>query len=228
VADGAKRSQREDRSGKPQPRSPSAAEHEPLDHELAADVVAGSQDALAALYDRYGPRAYSLARRVCVDEGLAEDVIQEVFLAFWQAPRRFDPDRGSFSTWILTLVHHRSVDAVRREATVRRRTVPAAATDGDDWSAPAGPGADQDALRAVAAGQVRTALGALPADQRQALALAYFGGYTQREVASVTGVPLGTVKSRMFTGMKRLRAVLTPLLDTTDSTVEEVSDEPTE
>jgi RNA polymerase sigma factor (sigma-70 family) len=170
----------------------------------------GDQTALGELYDRYGRPAYSLARRICADDGIAEDVVQEVFLAFWREPRRFDPARGSFGTWLLTLVHHKSVDAVRRESAIRRRTVPAA-EDGEEWSAPPGPGADQAALGAVVAGQVRDALGKLPDEQRQALTLAYYGGYTQREVATITGVPLGTVKSRMFTGVQRLRSVLAPL-----------------
>jgi RNA polymerase sigma-70 factor (ECF subfamily) len=181
------------------------------DEELVRAVVAGEHPALAALYDRYGRRAYSLARRVCRDDALAEDVVQEVFLAFWRDPRRFDPGRGGFGTWILTLVHHKSVDAVRRESTVRRRTV-AVADDGQEWSGPPGPGADHGALQAMEAGQVRDALGLLPAEQREALALAYFGGYSQREVATLTGVPLGTVKSRMFSGMRRLRGVLGPVL----------------
>jgi len=212
-------SARPDRSGRPeaQPLRAVDSDAERADHELVAEVVDGSQTALAALYDRYSRRAYSLARRLCSDEGLAEDVIQEVFLAFWKAPSRFDPTRGSFATWILTLVHHRSVDAIRRESAIRRRTV-SAADGGDDWSAEHEPGADHDALDALRDGEVRTALRDLPADQRRALALAYFGGYTQREVAALTGVPLGTVKSRMFTGIKRLRAVLKPLLDSTDTT----------
>jgi RNA polymerase sigma factor (sigma-70 family) len=183
----------------------------PDDELLVRRTVNGDEAALGALYDRYGRPAYSLARRVCADDGLAEDVVQEVFLAFWRDPQRFDSSRGSFGTWLLTLVHHKSVDAVRRESAIRRRTVPAA-EDGDEWSAPPGPGADQAALGAVVASQVRDALGKLPAEQRQALALAYYGGYTQREVAALIGVPLGTVKSRMFTGVQRLRAVLGPLL----------------
>jgi RNA polymerase sigma-70 factor, ECF subfamily len=181
------------------------------DEELVRAVVAGVHSALAALYDRYGRRAYSLARRVCRDDNLAEDVVQEAFLAFWRDPRRFDPGRGGFGTWILTLVHHKSVDAVRRESAIRRRTV-AVVEEGQEWSAPPGPGADQDALQAMEAGQVRDALGDLPAEQREALALAYFGGYSQREVATLTGVPLGTVKSRMFSGMRRLRGALGPVL----------------
>jgi RNA polymerase sigma factor (sigma-70 family) len=181
------------------------------DEELVRAVAAGAHPALAALYDRYGRRAYSLARRVCRDDNLAEDVVQEVFLAFWRDPGRFDPGRGAFGTWILTLVHHKSVDAVRRESTIRRRTV-AVVEEGKEWSAPPGPGADLGALQSMEAGQVRDALGRLPAEQREALALAYFGGYSQREVATLTGVPLGTVKSRMFSGMRRLRGVLGPVL----------------
>lgn len=201
-----------DRRGRTASRAGSGArQHDPADELLVDRIVGGDQTALGALYDRYGRPAYSLARRICADEGLAEDVVQEVFLAFWRDPQRFDANRGSFGTWLLTLVHHKSVDAVRRESAIRRRTVPAS-EDGEEWSAPPGPGADQAALGAVVAGQVRDALGRLPAEQRQALALAYYGGYTQREVAALTGVPLGTVKSRMFTGVQRLRGVLGPLL----------------
>jgi RNA polymerase sigma-70 factor (ECF subfamily) len=195
----------------PRLRPASSRPQDPADELLVRRVSDGDQSALGALYDRYGRPAYSLARRICVDAGVAEDVVQEVFLAFWRAPTRFDAQRGSFGTWLLTLVHHKSVDAVRRESAIRRRTVPAA-ENGEEWSAPPGPGADQAALGAVVADHVRKALGQLPAEQRQALALAYYGGYTQREVATITGVPLGTVKSRMFTGVQRLRAVLGPLI----------------
>jgi RNA polymerase sigma-70 factor (ECF subfamily) len=184
---------------------------DPADVQIIQRVVAGDQQALGELYDRWSKPAFSLARRVCGDEGLAEDVVQEVFIAFWREPARFDPARGAFGSWLLTLVHHKAVDAVRRESAIRRRTVPAA-EDGEEWSVAPGPGADQAALGAVVAGQVRDALGRLPNEQREALALAYYGGYTQREVATLTGVPLGTVKSRMFTGVQRLRSVLGPLL----------------
>ncbi len=199
------------RRGRATARSAARPQHDPPDEVVVARIVNGDQSALGALYDRYGRPAYSLARRICADDGIAEDVVQEVFLAFWRDPRRFDPERGAFGTWLLTLVHHKSVDAVRRESAIRRRTVPAA-EDGDEWSAPPGPGADQAALGMVVAGQVRDALGRLPEEQRQALALAYYGGYTQREVAALTGVPLGTVKSRMFTGVQRLRSALGPVL----------------
>ncbi|GAA0898671.1 RNA polymerase sigma factor [Pseudonocardia zijingensis] len=192
-------------------RTAPVAEADAPDEELVRAVAAGAHPALAALYDRYGRRAYSLARRVCRDDNLAEDVVQEVFLAFWRDPERFDPGRGGFATWILTLVHHKSVDAVRRESAVRRRTV-AVIDEGQEWSIPPAPGADLGALQSMEAGQVRDALGRLPPEQREALTLAYFGGYSQREVAALTGVPLGTVKSRMFTGMRRLRGALGPVL----------------
>jgi RNA polymerase sigma factor (sigma-70 family) len=205
-----------DGQGEPTRRGPTTTgaagrRRDPADDLLVGRVADGDTAALGALYDRYGRPAYSLARRICADDGLAEDVVQEVFLAFWRDPHRFDPARGAFGSWLLTLVHHKSVDAVRRESAVRRRTVPAA-EDGEEWSAPPGPGADHAALGAVAAGQVREALGRLPDEQRRALALAYYGGYTQREVAALTGVPLGTVKSRMFTGVQRLRSALGPVL----------------
>ena len=203
VADGAGPSR-----GRPRgPRPP--AGRAGADAALVARLTEGDDRALAEIYDRYGRPAWSLARRICADDGLAEDVVQEVFLTLWRDPARFDAGRGAFATWLLTLVHHKAVDAVRREATIRRRTVPV--EDTDEAPTPAGPGADREALGAVVAGQVRDALGGLPAEQRQALALAYYGGYTQREVATLTGVPLGTVKSRMFTGLARLRAALGPL-----------------
>lgn len=187
----------------PDPGSPK----ESTDAELARRLGEADGEALAQLYQRFGKPSYSLARRICADEGLAEDVVQEVFLALWRDPGRFDPARGSFATWLLTLIHHKAVDAVRRESTIRRRVVPAPEA-GEDWSPTPVPGADQAAMARVAAGQVREALHRLPAEQRQVLALSYYGGHTQREIAALTGVPLGTVKSRMFAGVQRLRSLL--------------------
>lgn len=183
---------------------------DPADQLLVQRVVDGSSAALGVLYDRYGRPAFSLARRICVEEGIAQDVVQEVFLAFWREPGRFAPQRGSFGTWLMTLVHHKSVDAVRRESRLRHRTVPA--EYGDARAGLPVPGADQGALDSILAGQVRDALGRLPVEQRLALTLAYYGGYTQGEVAALTGVPLGTVKSRTFTGLARMRDALDPLL----------------
>lgn len=185
------------------------------DEELLAALAAGRPDALAALYDRFGTRAYALARRVCGDPQLAEDAVQEAFVAAWREAVRFDPRRGRVGTWLMTLVHHKSVDLVRREDSRRRRTVPidafpndAGAGDLDRLPPAGGAGPEEAALSSATSGAVRQALDTLPAEQRRALALAYFGGYTQREVAALTGVALGTVKSRMFTGLARLRSAL--------------------
>lgn len=183
----------------------------PSDAELVRRLGDADGAALSQLYQRFGRPCYSLARRICADEGLAEDVVQEVFLTLWRDPTRFDPSRGSFATWLLTLIHHKAVDAVRRESTIRRRMV-AAPEAGEDWSPLPVPGADQAAMARVAAGQVHAALHRLPLEQRQVLALAYFGGHTQREIAVLMGVPLGTVKSRMFTAVQRLRSLLTDQL----------------
>lgn len=179
----------------------------PSDAELVQRLAQADGAALSQLYRRFGRPCYSLARRICADEGLAEDVVQEVFLTLWRDPTRFDPSRGGFATWLLTLIHHKAVDAVRRESTIRRRMV-AAPEAGEDWSPTPVPGADQAAMARVAAGQVRAALHRLPVEQRHVLALAYFGGHTQREIAVLIGVPLGTVKSRMFTAVQRLRTLL--------------------
>jgi RNA polymerase sigma factor (sigma-70 family) len=209
--------------GTPAVTRPPRAPGDPADEELVRGVATGSSSALAGLYDRWGRRAYSLARRVCADEGLAEDVVQEAFVAVWRDPGRFDAARGSFGTWLLTLVHHKAVDAVRRESAARRR---GERVQDDPAVAPStGPGADQGALDALVAGEVRDALAQLSCPQRQALALAYYGGYTQREVATMTGVAVGTVKSRMFTGLQRLRDLLAaPLDESADDAPDDVRD----
>ena len=206
--------------GGSQPAAPAPNPTEDLsDAELVGRLGEADGAALSQLYQRFGRSCYSLARRICADEGLAEDVVQEVFLTLWRDPGRYDPSRGGFATWLLTLIHHKSVDAVRRESTLRRRMV-AAPEAGEDWSPTPVPGADQAALARVAAGQVRTALHRLPLEQRQVLALAYFGGHTQREIAVLTGVPLGTVKSRMFTAVQRLRSLLADQLGPDDLVAE--------
>ncbi|MFC0546196.1 sigma-70 family RNA polymerase sigma factor [Kutzneria chonburiensis] len=180
------------------------------DAELVKAVAAGDHEAFAALYDRYGRQAYSLARRVCVDPEFAEEAVQEAFLSVWKDPSRFDPARGAFASWLLTLVHHRSVDVVRRQAVHRRRTV-----FGDDealdQATPSEHGADEKAISGMIGSLVREALGQLTSNQREVIELAYLGGYTQNEVSSITGLPLGTVKSRTFAGIKRLRQLLSPL-----------------
>ena len=170
--------------------------------ELVAEKDAG---ALEALYDRYGRAAYSLARRILTDETLAQDVVQEVFLSLWRDARRFDAGRGTVATYLLSMTHHRAVDVVRREENLRRwRT----SDEGLEREPDPKVRVDDEVEAGERRAEVRAALGELPAAQREALALAYFGGYTQREVAALVGVPLGTVKTRMAAGMHKLKAAL--------------------
>jgi RNA polymerase sigma-70 factor (ECF subfamily) len=172
------------------------------DDELVRAVVERRPDAIDLLYARYGRPAFSLARRIIGDDGFAEDVVQEVFLTLWRDPGRFDRGRGTFASWLLSVTHHKSVDAVRREETLRRRRTQAvedAVTQLDE-----SPGVHDEVWRQLRRERVRGALKNLPDVQREALALAYYGGYTQREVAALTGAPLGTVKTRMLTGMRRM------------------------
>lgn len=180
------------------------------DPALVALVVDGDGSALEALYGRYGRAAYALARRILTDQVLAEDVVQEVFLAVWRDAGRFDARRGGFSTWLLTMTHHKAVDSVRREENLRKRRAPA---DALDLAESADPDVDEEVWSLVRREHVRAALADLPDPQREALGLAYFGGYTQREIAGITGTPLGTVKTRMLAGMKKLRDVLAVPLD---------------
>ena len=173
-----------------------------LSDEALIDGLARSDEtALAELYDRYGRAAYGLALRVLRDPTLAEDAVQEAFLQVWRSADRFQAGRAQVGTWLLTFVHRRAVDLVRREE--HRRTEPAE-------SAPVatGPGADEAAEQRSKREIVQDALRQLPQEQREAIELAYYGGYTQSELAERLGEPLGTIKSRMFAGLKRLRTLL--------------------
>ena len=175
---------------------------------LVSAIADGQHAALGELYARYGRIVFSLARRIVVDGGLAEDVAQEVFFALWRDPGKYDPGRGGFGPWLLSMTHHRAVDIVRREEAVRRRRTRAIEEGKSQALTDAPPAVADEALGGVQRDQVRQALRDLPAPQREALTLAYFGGYTQREVAAITGTPLGTVKTRMLAGMRRLRDAL--------------------
>jgi RNA polymerase sigma factor (sigma-70 family) len=175
------------------------------DRQLVELVARKDAGALEALYGRYGRAAYSLARRILTEEALAQDVVQEVFLSLWRDAGRFDAGRGSVATYLLSMTHHRAVDVVRREQHLRRWRTADQALEGE--ADPAAPVEDQ-VESAQRRAEVRAALAGLPAAQREAVALAYFGGYTQREVAALVGVPLGTVKTRMAAGMRRLKASL--------------------
>jgi RNA polymerase sigma factor (sigma-70 family) len=186
------------------PRRP---EDPAADAAVLVRIRAGDATAIDDLYERFRRPAFALARRILADDVLAEDVLQEVFLSVWRDPSAYERGRGSVAGWLLAMVHHKAVDAVRREESQRRRrslaeeelvleeAVATREVEDDVWSR-------------IVSEQVRTALADLSAPQREALTLAYYGGYTQREVAALTGAPLGTVKTRMLSGMRRLKQEL--------------------
>ncbi len=177
------------------------------DADLLRRIVAGDAGAVDDLYDRFRRPAFALARRILADDTMAEDVLQEVFLSVWRDPTAFDRARGSVASWLLAVVHHKAVDAVRREESQRRRR--GLAEKELSLSAPTiTRDVEEQAWDRLVSERVRAALGDLPDAQREALTLAYYGGYTQREVAILTGAPLGTVKTRMLAGMRRLRESL--------------------
>ena len=169
-------------------------------------IAGGELDALDDLYERYKTMAYSIAYRITNDATLAEDVVQDAFLGVWRNATRYLEARGSVKTWLLSIVHHRAIDAVRRRRPMtdlpdREEAPPAALRLPDVW-VEVSANLDADA--------VRVALTALTDVQREAIELAYYGGLTQVEIAERTGTPLGTVKSRMRLGLLAMRRVLTP------------------
>ena len=182
-------------------RQESEAAREPSDEQVLEAVGRGDDDALGVLYDRFGRLAFRLAFRILRDRALAEDAVQEAFLAVWRSADAYKRERAKPSTWILTVVHRRAVDLVRREQSRRGEPLEVAPEPS------VGP-VDEDAVLRDRRAAVQAALTELPGDQRQALELAYYGGLTQSELAERLGVPLGTVKSRMFAGLGRLRELL--------------------
>jgi len=171
------------------------------DEEVLAAIAGGDDQGLAELYDRYGRLAYGLAYRVLHDQALAEDAVQDAFLAIWRSADGYRRERAKPSTWILTLVHRRAVDLVRREDLRRAEQL-------DETPDAAGASVPEEADLREKRTAVQAALRELPQDQRQALELAYYGGFTQSELAEQLGVPLGTIKSRMFAGLTRLRELV--------------------
>jgi RNA polymerase sigma-70 factor (ECF subfamily) len=180
--------------------------------ELMRQVAAGEIGGLETLYDRYHSMAYALALRITTETGLAEDVVQDSFLGVWRNASRYVEDKGSVRGWLLAIVRHRAIDAVRRQrASVAigdeaDEAVPAALTLPDIWPEVAG---------RLDAEQIRRAMTALPPAQRDVLELAYFDGLTQREIAERTHAPLGTVKSRIRLGLASLRDQLVGLNEVT-------------
>jgi RNA polymerase sigma-70 factor (ECF subfamily) len=183
-----------------------ASAEDAADRAVLDRIVGGERGAIEVLYERYKKMAYALALRITADATLAEDVVQDAFVGAWRNAGRYAEGRGSVKTWLLSIVHHRAIDAIRR----RRPTVqlpagdaspPASLTLPDVWAEVAGR-LDRDA--------VMVALGTLSDVQREALELGYFSGLTQQEIAARTATPLGTVKSRMRLGLLALRRALEP------------------
>ena len=179
------------------------------DVELHRRVASGDREAFHELYRRYGSADYGLALRITAQPMLAEEVTQDAFLALWRTPEAFDPTRGAFRSFFLSLVHHRAVDAVRREERLRRRAERASNLEpvrGEDV-------ADvvvEDAYLGVRRKEVLEALTTLSPEQRQVIELAYFGGLTQTRIAERLGIPVGTVKTRTLAAMRKLRRSLEP------------------
>jgi RNA polymerase sigma-70 factor (ECF subfamily) len=178
---------------------------DPTDEELIAAVVRQRSEALATLYDRYGGIALGLATRIIGDRGQAEDVVQEAFLTLWRQAGAFQQGRGAVHTWLLSIVHHRSIDVIRKRTSAPSEPFDIIKHDvatGDAWT---------DLYAHLTQTQIRDALQQLPDEQRQTIELAYFGGLTQQEIAYRLGAPLGTVKGRMRLALQKLKASLDDL-----------------
>lgn len=169
--------------------------------ELIQRAAAADHAAFARLYDVLSPRVFGLILRVLVDRAQSEEVLQEVFLEVWQSAAKFAPNRGQGRSWILTIAHRRAVDRVRASQASSERDVRAGFRD---LGIPHDGVAEQVELR-MEGTRVVTALATLPEVQREAITLAYYGGYSQSEIAALVGAPLGTVKTRMRDGLSRLR-----------------------
>lgn len=189
---------------------------ESLDDAPVADALErGDEATLAAVYDAYAPAVFAVALRILNERPAAEDIVQETFLRLWRQPTAYQAKRGRLLTWLLAVAHHRAIDLVRRRRLEERYQWPGtnpagdARTDGTDGIADPSAEGDPPAAAAAREGQgvVQRALAQLTADQRQLLELAYYSGLTQSQIADRLGEPLGTIKTRMRTGLLRLRAV---------------------
>jgi RNA polymerase sigma-70 factor (ECF subfamily) len=176
------------------------------DEELMPLIGAKDPEAFAVFYDRHGGAAYSLAYRIVGEAGAAEDVTQEAFISLWRSGARFDRTRGSVRAWMLSIVRNRAIDALRAGA----GRAPKLAFDDDAVleQRPADERTEEEAIAHETAGEIRAVLEQLPEDQSKVIELAYFGGFSQSEIAQMLGVPLGTVKGRMRLGLEKIRGEL--------------------
>lgn len=181
------------------------------DDQLVARLASGDAAALEKLYDRYVRQCFGLALRMLGDPQLAEEVVQEVFLKLWTQPTLYSQKRGRFASWLLSVVHHRCIDELRRRS---RSEVPIESPESGsllDMEPAPDPDPGDQVWLAERRQAVRGALAGIPDNQRQVLEMAYFGGFSQSEIAERLNQPLGTVKTRMRAGLQRLRALLEPL-----------------
>ncbi len=177
--------------------------HEASDAALVVAIGRYREDALAEAYRRHAGSAFALARRLLNDRLLSEEVLQEVFLRLWNAPERFDSDRGSLRSYLLAQTHGRAVDLLRSETSRRRREEREARE-----TAEAGGDIEREVMDSAVAVEVKRAVATLPTDERRAIELAYFSGHTYRQVAQMLDAPEGTVKSRIRSGLRRMRVDL--------------------
>jgi RNA polymerase sigma-70 factor, ECF subfamily len=180
------------------------------DEDLMQLVREGDAAAFEVVYERHSTAAFSLAYRMTGRRGAAEDVVQEAFLSLWRSGARYDRTRGSVRTWVLGIVHHRAIDALRRSMAHDRRR---AGDEGLEERLEAAERTDVQAARRQEAAEVRTALATLPAEQGRAIELAYFGGFSHSEIASMLDTPIGTVKGRIRLGLEKLRGQLGELVE---------------
>lgn len=166
----------------------------------------GDPRAFEVLYDRHGGAAFSLAYRMVGTRAVAEDIVQESFLAIWRSKVRYERDRGSVRAWVLGIVHHRTIDALRRNLVHDRRR---ASAEGIEERQQAPELTDVEAVRREEAREVRAALSTLPGEQSRVIELAYYGGFTHTQIAEMLGEPVGTVKGRMRLGLAKMRRQMT-------------------
>jgi RNA polymerase sigma-70 factor, ECF subfamily len=176
------------------------------DEELMLVVQGGDPRAFELLYDRHGGAAFSLAYRMVANKTAAEDIVQEAFLSIWRSKVRYQRERGSVRTWVLGIVHHRTIDALRRNLVHERRR---ASAEGIEERHEAPELTDVEAVRREEAREVRAALETLPGEQSRVIELAYFGGFTHTQIAEMLEMPVGTVKGRMRLGLEKMRRELT-------------------
>jgi RNA polymerase sigma-70 factor, ECF subfamily len=175
------------------------------DEDLMQLVRRGDARAFEVIYERHSQAAFSLAYRMAGTRGVAEDVVQDAFLNIWRSGARYERTRGSVRTWVLGIVHHRAIDALRRSFVHERRR---ASDEGIEERLETGERTDVEVARREESHTVRAALDHLPSEQSQVIELAYFGGFTHTEIATMLDTPVGTVKGRMRLGLEKMRHAL--------------------